>query len=194
MSWPFCFQILIIPIFLISLSPLFLRYPYLPYCFTILSSLYAILVTINCRIPSSPPYFDQNFPNKHHTHRKRKELEDQAKVVASDWGAEFVPFLAMIAVLPWSISKNRRNSTFSFKYSRPRQNSQRDKELNILTNSAHQTDATAPLPCLLIPSFFYDPLCYQSLSPQPNQLLAFLKAKSKLFVILRTRCFMGFTV
>ena len=29
------------------------------------------------------------------------ELEDKAKVVASDWGAEFVQFLAVLAVLPW---------------------------------------------------------------------------------------------
>ena len=33
-------------------------------------------------------------------HRRRIELEDNAKVVASVWGAEF---LAAFAVLPWSI-------------------------------------------------------------------------------------------
>ena len=48
-------------------------------------------------------------------HRRRIELEDKAKVVASDWGAEFVQFLAALAVLPWSIWKNRMNLTFSFK-------------------------------------------------------------------------------
>ena len=31
------------------------------------------------------------------------ELEDKAKVVASDWGAEFVQFLAVLAVLPWLV-------------------------------------------------------------------------------------------
>ena len=33
----------------------------------------------------------------------RMELEDKAQVVASIWGAEFVPFLADRAVVPWSI-------------------------------------------------------------------------------------------
>ena len=37
------------------------------------------------------------------THRRRIELEDKAKVVASVWGTEFVQFLAALAVLPWSI-------------------------------------------------------------------------------------------
>ena len=36
-------------------------------------------------------------------HIRRIELEDKAKVVASVWGAEFVQFLAALAVLPWSI-------------------------------------------------------------------------------------------
>ena len=38
-------------------------------------------------------------------HRRRMELEDKAKVVASVWGggAEFGKFLAALAVLPWSI-------------------------------------------------------------------------------------------
>ena len=35
--------------------------------------------------------------------RRRIELEDKAKVVASVWGTEFVQFLAALAVLPWSI-------------------------------------------------------------------------------------------
>ena len=35
--------------------------------------------------------------------RRRIELEDKAKVVASDWGAEFVQFLAVLAVLPWLV-------------------------------------------------------------------------------------------
>ena len=37
------------------------------------------------------------------SHRRRIELEDKAKVVASVWGTEFVQFLAALAVLPWSI-------------------------------------------------------------------------------------------
>ena len=37
------------------------------------------------------------------TNRRRVELEDKTKVVASVWGAEFVQFLAALAVLPQSI-------------------------------------------------------------------------------------------
>ena len=33
------------------------------------------------------------------SHRRRTELDDKAKVVASDWGAELVQFLAELAVL-----------------------------------------------------------------------------------------------
>ena len=33
-------------------------------------------------------------------HRRRMELEDKAKVVASVWGAEFIQFLAALAILP----------------------------------------------------------------------------------------------
>ena len=36
-------------------------------------------------------------------HRRRIELEEKAKVVASVWGAEFVQFLVALAVLPRSI-------------------------------------------------------------------------------------------
>ena len=45
-------------------------------------------------------------------HRRRMELKDKAKVVASVWGAKFVQFLAALAVLPWSILKKRLNSSF----------------------------------------------------------------------------------
>ena len=43
------------------------------------------------------------------------EREAKAKVVASDWGADFFQFLAALAVLPPSILKNRMNSTVSSK-------------------------------------------------------------------------------
>ena len=36
-------------------------------------------------------------------HRRRMELEDKAKVVASDWGAEFAQLITALSVLPWSI-------------------------------------------------------------------------------------------
>ena len=48
------------------------------------------------------------------THRRRIELEDKTKVVASISGAKFVQFLCALTVLPWSIRKNRMNSTFFF--------------------------------------------------------------------------------
>ena len=46
-------------------------------------------------------------------HRRRIEREAKAKVVASVWGADFVQFLATLAVLPRSIWKNIMNSTVS---------------------------------------------------------------------------------
>ena len=47
-------------------------------------------------------------------HRRRIETEGKAKVVASVWGAEFVQFLAALAVLPRSIEKKRLNSAGLF--------------------------------------------------------------------------------
>ena len=43
-------------------------------------------------------------------HRRRMEREAKAKVVASVWGADFVQFLAALAILPRSIWKKRMNS------------------------------------------------------------------------------------
>ena len=60
-------------------------------------------------------------------HRRRMEREAKANVVASVWGAEFIQFLATLAVLPQSILKKRLNSSYSI----------------------------LPLPLLLSPSFFY---------------------------------------
>ena len=65
-------------------------------------------------------------------HRRRMELEDKAKVVASVCGAEIITFLALLAVLPWSIWKKRLNSPYSFKWTKARD----------WTKSASQTDAT----------------------------------------------------
>ena len=42
-------------------------------------------------------------------HRRRMEREARAKVVAFVRGADFVQFLAALAVLPWLIWKNRMN-------------------------------------------------------------------------------------
>ena len=51
------------------------------------------------------------------SHRRRINTEEKAKVVASVRGAEFIQFLAALAVLPRMILKNRMNSSFSFKSS-----------------------------------------------------------------------------
>ena len=66
---------------------------------------------------------------------------EKAKVVASVWVKEFIQFLAPLTVLPRTTLKNGMNSSFSFNHpggthpiiqKRPRQNSQRGKELNKL--------------------------------------------------------------
>ena len=44
-----------------------------------------------------------------------REKQRAAKVVASVWGAEYIKFFAALAVLPWSIWKNRLNLYCSFK-------------------------------------------------------------------------------
>ena len=49
------------------------------------------------------------------------ETEGKAKVVASVWGAEFIQFLAVLAILPWSIWKKRINSTLSSKWTEAKQ-------------------------------------------------------------------------
>ena len=57
-------------------------------------------------------------------HRRRMEREEKAKVVASVWGGggkDFVQFLSALAVLPWSIWKNRMNSTFSSKQTKAKE-------------------------------------------------------------------------
>ena len=43
------------------------------------------------------------------------ETEAKAKVVTSVWVAEFIQFLAALAIMPRSIWKNRMNSNFSSK-------------------------------------------------------------------------------
>ena len=51
------------------------------------------------------------------SHRRRMKTEEKAKVVASVGEEEFVQFLAVLAVMPRTILKNRMNSSFSFKSS-----------------------------------------------------------------------------
>ena len=45
----------------------------------------------------------------------RIELEVKAKVIAYDWGAEFVELLAALAVLPWSTYLEKESSHYRFK-------------------------------------------------------------------------------
>ena len=83
--------------------------------------------------------------------RIRMELEDKAKVVASAClGAEFVQFLATLAVLPWPIWKKRTNSSYFSKATEAKQLARQGIEQTL---SPKQT--RRPLPCLLILSFFY---------------------------------------
>ena len=53
--------------------------------------------------------------------RRRMEREAKAKVVTSVWGADFIQFLGVLAILPRSIWKNRMNSTFSSKLTEAKQ-------------------------------------------------------------------------
>ena len=57
-------------------------------------------------------------------HRRRMETEAKAKVVASDWGAKCVQFLAALAVLPRSTGKKRIIQPLL--PNRPRQNRRND--------------------------------------------------------------------
>ena len=66
-------------------------------------------------------------------------------------GAEFIQFLAVLAILPWTIFKNRMNSSFYFKSSqcnssyysnRPVQDGLRGKEFNKNCAPPPQTEVT----------------------------------------------------
>ena len=48
-------------------------------------------------------------------HRGRMEREAKAKVVASVWGADFLPFLAAVAVFSRSVWKERLYSSYPSK-------------------------------------------------------------------------------
>ena len=80
------------------------------------------------------------------------KLEDNAKVVVSVWGgggADFVQFLAALAILPQPIWKKKLNSPYSFKWTEAKQLAQQKIEQNLLLKQTQR-----PLPCLLILSFF----------------------------------------
>ena len=63
------------------------------------------------------------FLRENDRHRRRMELEDKAKVVASVRGAEFGQFLAALAVLPWSSLFEIKGQIHPIFPNRPRQNS-----------------------------------------------------------------------
>ena len=67
-------------------------------------------------------------------HRRRIEREAKAKVVVSVWGAEFVKFLAVLAVLHDSIWKKRLNSSYSSKLTEAKQLAQQGIEQNLPPN------------------------------------------------------------
>ena len=83
-------------------------------------------------------------------HRRKMETEAKTKVVASVWGAKFIPFLAALAVLPRSIWKNGMNSTFSFKSTEAKQLARQGFELILPPKQKW-----GPLSLLLSPSFLY---------------------------------------
>ena len=62
------------------------------------------------------------------------EREAKANVVASVWGADFVQFLAALAVLTWSIWKNRMNTTVSYKTTEAKQLAWQGIEENLPPN------------------------------------------------------------
>ena len=69
-----------------------------------------------------------------YTHRRRNYkycAESKTKVVASVWGANFIQFLAVLAILPRSIWKNRVNSSFSFKSTEAKFLARQGNELNL---------------------------------------------------------------
>ena len=94
-------------------------------------------------------------------HRRRINTEEKAKVVASVWEEEFIPFLAALTVLPRTIFKNRMNSSLSFKsswcnssyYSK---SSQAKKLAQLgMEYILPPKQKRRPLPFLLSSSFFY---------------------------------------
>ena len=62
------------------------------------------------------------------------EREAKANAVASVWGADFVQFLAALAVLTWSIWKNRMNTTVSYKTTEAKQLAWQGIEENLPSN------------------------------------------------------------
>ena len=85
-------------------------------------------------------------------HWRLMETEAKARVVASVWRAEFIHCLAALAILPWSIWKNRMNSTFSSKSTAARN----------WINSVPQTD---------MPTFVYASLSVLILCSRESDLL-----------------------
>ena len=110
------------------------------------------------------------------THRRRIELEDKAKVVASDWGTKSLPLqLFCLGFLKQTVEFNRppcHASCFALVFLK------QIVEFNhLIQKDGGKAASTArilspnptrrPLPCLLIKSFFY-----AALSPTPRCTLS----------------------
>ena len=90
------------------------------------------------------------------------EIEANAKVVASVWGADCVQFLAALAVLPWSMDE----FTVSSKKTEAKQLARQETEQVLPPKQTRR-----PLPWLLSPSFFKD--------WQPLQIIYSIISRSK---------------
>ena len=110
----------------------------------------------------------------HRDHRRRMELNDKANVVASVWRAECGQFLAALAVLSRSIWKNRMNSPVFSKSTEAKQRARKEMEQFL---SPKQT--RRPLPCFLIPSFFYDRIFKQVIFPAVTRTQGPIKTREK---------------
>ena len=65
-----------------------------------------------CSLLSSLPGKDPQIRDSYYLHHRRRiNIEDKAKVIATVWWAEFIQFLAVLAILHKTILKNRMNSS-----------------------------------------------------------------------------------
>ena len=64
---------------------------------------------MSVRCVESGFFYHRDVPQVAIPHRRRINTKEKAKVVASVWGTEFIPFLATLAVLPRTVLNNRMN-------------------------------------------------------------------------------------
>ena len=82
-------------------------------------------------------------------HRRRMELEDKAKVIASVWGGRICSIPFRSSVLPWSIRKKMLNSSYFSKLTEAKQLAQQGIEQLLPPKQTRR-----PLPCLIILSSY----------------------------------------